>query len=148
MPFSIFASITIPVPERFGLAFNSATSASSFTCSSNSLIPVFLRAETSTKIVLPPHSSGTISISVNCCLIFSGFAPGLSILFTATMIGTPAAFAWLTASCVCGIIPSSAATTMIAMSVAFAPRARIAVKASWPGVSRNVIRLPSSILTE
>ncbi len=28
------------------------------------------------------------------------------------------------------------------MSVTFAPRARIAVNASWPGVSRNVIRRP------
>jgi len=34
---------------------------------------------------------------------------------------------------------SSAATTSTAMSVIFAPRARIAVKASWPGVSRKVI---------
>ena len=38
--------------------------------------------------------------------------------------------------------PSSAATTSTAMSVTFAPRARIAVNASWPGVSRNVILRP------
>ena len=37
--------------------------------------------------------------------------------------------------------PSSAATTITATSVTFAPRARIAVKASWPGVSRKVIVL-------
>ncbi|CFN68961.1 Uncharacterised protein [Bordetella pertussis] len=42
------------------------------------------------------------------------------------------------ASRVCGITPSSAATTRMTMSVALAPRARIAVKASWPGVSRKV----------
>jgi hypothetical protein len=39
--------------------------------------------------------------------------------------------------------PSSAATTSTAMSVTLAPRARMAVNASWPGVSRNVIRRPS-----
>ena len=38
--------------------------------------------------------------------------------------------------------PSSAATTSTAMSVTFAPRARMAVNASWPGVSRKVMRRP------
>ena len=47
------------------------------------------------------------------------------------------------ASSVCGMTPSSAATTMTAMSVTLAPRARILVNASWPGVSRKVIGLPS-----
>ena len=42
-------------------------------------------------------------------------------------------------STVCGMTPSSAATTKTAMSVTFAPRARSAVNASWPGVSRKVI---------
>ena len=59
------------------------------------------------------------------------------------MIGTSAALAWAIASCVCGITPSSAATTRTTMSVTFAPRARMAVNASWPGVSTNVIDLPS-----
>ena len=45
-------------------------------------------------------------------------------------IGTFAALAWLIASSVWGITPSSAATTTTAMSVTFAPRARIAVNAS------------------
>ena len=40
-----------------------------------------------------------------------------------------------------GLTPSSAATTITAMSVTLAPRARIAVNASWPGVSRNVTDL-------
>ncbi len=70
-----------------------------------------------------------------------GSAPSLSILLTATTIGTSAALAWSIASSVCGLTPSSAATTMTAMSVTRAPRARIAVKASWPGVSRNVTSL-------
>ncbi len=58
------------------------------------------------------------------------------------MIGTFAALAWLIASRVWGMTPSSAATTTTAMSVTFAPRARIAVNASWPGVSRKTTRLP------
>jgi hypothetical protein len=49
---------------------------------------------------------------------------------------------WATASRVVGITPSSAATTSTAISVAWAPRARIAVNASWPGVSRKVILRP------
>ena len=43
---------------------------------------------------------------------------------------------------VCGITPSSAATTSTTMSVTDAPRLRMAVKASWPGVSMKVIRGP------
>jgi hypothetical protein len=67
----------------------------------------------------------------------------LSTLFTATTIGTPAARACAIDSWVCGLTPSSAATTSTATSVTFAPRARMAVKASWPGVSRKVILRPS-----
>ena len=61
--------------------------------------------------------------------------------------GTLAAFAWLIASSVWGMTPSSAATTITAMSVTRAPRARIEVNASWPGVSRNTMRLPSLVVT-
>ena len=60
--------------------------------------------------------------------------------------GTFAAFAWLMASSVWGITPSSAATTITAMSVTLAPRARIEVNASWPGVSRKTTRLPSLVV--
>ena len=42
---------------------------------------------------------------------------------------------------VCGMTPSSAATTRIAISVTCAPRARMEVNAAWPGVSRKVICL-------
>ncbi len=63
------------------------------------------------------------------------------------MIGAPAAFACRIASIVCGITPSSAATTSTTMSVTDAPRERIAVNASWPGVSMNVILLPDGICT-
>jgi hypothetical protein len=71
-------------------------------------------------------------------------ASGLSILLTATTIGTSAARAWLIASTVCGLTPSSAATTSTAMSVTAAPRARIWVNASWPGVSMKVTSRSSS----
>ena len=69
----------------------------------------------------------------------SMLASGLSILLTTMTIGTPAALAWSMASTVCGMTPSSAATTMAAMSVTLAPRARMAVKAAWPGVSMKVM---------
>ena len=68
-----------------------------------------------------------------------GWPSGRSILLMATMIGTPASLAWLMASLVCGMTSSSAATTSTTMSVTFAPRARMAVNASWPGVSTKVI---------
>ena len=57
-------------------------------------------------------------------------------------MGTLAATAWLIASTVCGMTPSSAATTSTTMSVILAPLARMAVNASWPGVSKNVTCLP------
>jgi len=60
----------------------------------------------------------------------------------ATTIGTPAALAWSIASMVCGMTRSSAATTSTTMSVTWAPRARIAVNASWPGVSRKAMLRP------
>ena len=63
-------------------------------------------------------------------------------MFIATITGIFAAFAWFIDSTVCGITPSSAATTRIAISVMFAPLARIEVNASCPGVSRNVISFP------
>ena len=91
-------------------------------------------------MVEPPQSSGISSYSVSSCFTFSILALGLSILLTATIISTPAAFAWLMASIVWGMTPSSAATTRMAISVACAPRILMAVNASWPGVSRNVIR--------
>ena len=45
-------------------------------------------------------------------------------------IGTFAERACVTASLVCGMTPSSAATTRITMSVVWAPRARICEKAA------------------
>ena len=57
----------------------------------------------------------------------------------ATIIGTLALLAWSMASIVCGITPSSAATTKITISVTSAPRSRMFENAACPGVSKNVI---------
>ena len=92
------------------------------------LMPLF--AEMSTNMVSPPYSSATSPYSVSCRRILAGFGVSLSILLTATTIGTSAALAWLIASTVCGMTPSSAATTSTTMSVTCAPRARMAVNAS------------------
>ena len=93
-------------------------------------MPMLLSADTSTNITSPPYSSATRPNSVSCWRTLAGLAPTLSILFTATTIGTFAAWAWFSASTVCGMMPSSAATTRMAMSVTCAPRARMAVNAS------------------
>ena len=137
------ASITVPTAFFSGLAFNSCTSEVNTIISNKSSIPSPLNAESGTKIVSPPQSSGIKPYSVNSCITRSGFEVGLSILFTATIVGTSASLAWFIASIVWGITPSSAATTKIVISVTWAPRARIVVKAAWPGVSRKVIFLPS-----
>ena len=143
-PLSSSASITRPLALLFGFAFNSPTSAVRRIISRRLSMPSPVCADTGAKMVLPPQSSGISSYSDNSCFTLSIFALGLSILLMATMISTPAAFAWLIASTVCGITPSSAATTKMAMSVALAPRIRIAVNASCPGVSRKVIFCPST----
>ncbi len=62
-------------------------------------------------------------------------------MFIATTIGLPAARAWLIDSIVCGCTPSAADTTSTTTSVMSAPRARMDVKAWWPGVSIKVTRL-------
>ena len=97
-------------------------------------------ADTATSGTSPPYSSTMTPASDSSVLTRSGLASGLSILLRAMMIGTLAARAWSIASSVWGMTPSSAATTTTAMSVTLAPRARIAVNASWPGVSRKTTR--------
>ena len=93
-------------------------------------MPAPVLAEIGQMMVSPPHSSLTRSYSVSCCLMRSGLAPCTSILLMATTTGIPAALAWLMLSTVCGMMPSSAATTRMARSVTMAPRARMEVKAS------------------
>src|SRR5215217_2094528 len=126
-PGSSFDSITTPDASTFGFALSSSTSASSRIDSSRSSRFVLAFAETSTNIVSPPHSSGWRPSVVISVRTRSGCAPSLSILLTATRIGTSAALAWSTASRVCGITPSSAATTITAMSVTWPPRLELLV---------------------
>jgi hypothetical protein len=97
--------------------------------------------------VVPPNSSRTTPCANRSCFTFCTLAVGKSILLIATTSGTPAFLACEMASIVCGMIASSAATTSTTRSVTWAPRARIAVNASWPGVSRNVILRPSFSVT-
>ena len=54
---------------------------------------------------------------------------GLIDLVDGDDVGTFAALAWRIASTVCGMMPSSAATTSTTKSVTLAPRARMAVNA-------------------
>ena len=129
-PLSNELSTTVPMARLPGLAFKSSISASSSTFSSNSSMFVPFLAEISWLWNLPPHSSTNTFISDSSWRILSALASGRSILLMAMTMGMPAACAWLMASLVCGITASSAATTMIAMSVTWAPRARMAVKAS------------------
>ena len=87
-------------------------------------------AETGINWVSPPHASGMTSCTDNSFFTRSGLASGLSALVMATTMGTPAALACLMASLVCGMILSSAAIIITAISVTLAPRALMAVKAS------------------
>ena len=124
------ASRHVPLAGPSGLALYSCNSATVSRVSSSSSMPSPVAALVLTTSVSPPHSLGNSSLAANCSYTRCGLAPGRSILFRATTIGTSAARAWLIASSVCGMTPSSAATTSTAMSVTLAPRARISVKAS------------------
>ena len=134
-----FDSTTAPCAARLGLALRSRISAWRRIASSSLSRFILFLVDNSTHKTSPPISSTWTLCCNRSCLTFIGFASGKSTLLIATIIGTPAAFAWLMASIVCGMIESFAATTKTTISVTFAPRARISVKAAWPGVSRNVI---------
>ena len=143
-PASMYDSRQVPAAGRSGSAVSSSTSATSTRVSSSSVIPCPVTALVSTNWTSPPWSSGNSCSANSCCRVRATFAFGMSTLLMATTILTSAARAWAIASWVCGITPSVAATTITAMSVTFAPRARILVNASWPGVSRNVMNRSSS----
>ena len=114
---SSLASITVPIASLSGFARSSRTSACNRIISKRSVIPSPFLADTGTLITSPPQSSTSTPWSARSFLTLSTFAPGLSILLMATIIGTFAAFAWLIDSIVCGLTLSSAATTSTAMSV-------------------------------
>ena len=88
---SSFDSRTTPRAAPFGFALRSRISACSNIISRRSSIPVCFFAETSTKMVSPPQSSGTRPSSESCSFTRWGFAFALSILFTATSMGICAA---------------------------------------------------------
>ena len=117
-PLSRKDSITAPLAIPLRTAFSSRTSACSRIAFSRSSIPVPAFADTGMNCASPPHSSGITPYWESSFLTRSMSASGLSILFTATTRGTCAAFACWIASMVCGITPSSAATTSTTISVA------------------------------
>ena len=139
-PLSSLASMTTPSEERSGSALRSIISACTRMASIRPSRLVRFLAETSMIWVSPPRLSAMTSYCSSSLTTLSALASGLSILLTATMIGALAALACWMASMVWGMTPSSAATTSTTMSVTLAPRARIAEKAAWPGVSRKVTR--------
>ncbi len=99
-PGSRWDSITTPDAGADGFAFSSSSSAAKTIISSRLSNPSLVFAETSQKIVSPPQSSGVSPCEASSLRTRSGCAPSLSILFTATRIGTPAARAWSIASTV------------------------------------------------
>ena len=140
-------STTTPRAGASGIALSSRISACSSTASSKVGMPSPVTAETSANRASPPHSSAMTWFAANSLVTCFASAPSRSILLMATTMGTSAAWACWMASTVCGLTPSSAATTKITMSVTRAPLARMAVKAAWPGVSMKQMR-PYSVSTE
>ena len=138
-PLSSIASMTTPEALPSAMASSSSTSDCSTIASRSLSTPSPVSAESGMNCVSPPQSSEMTSCWESSFRTRSGSASSLSILLTATIIGTPAARACWMPSTVCGMTPSSAATTSTTMSVDCAPRARIDVNAAWPGVSRNVM---------
>ena len=88
LPLSSDDSITVPIAGPVGDAFNSRISACNDIASSRSSTPCPVCADIFTQIVSPPHSSGTILCCDRSPITLSGSAFSLSILFTATIIGT------------------------------------------------------------
>ena len=129
-PTSNFASITVPSAKRIGLDLSSKISDCNTIFSIRLSTPLPVEAETSTSSTSPDIDSTTTSYLSNSVLTLLGSEFSLSHLLIATIIGTFAAFAWLIASIVCGITPSSAATTRIIMSVTCAPLDLMDVKAA------------------
>ena len=78
-------SITVPEAGASGFAFSSSTSATRRIISSRSSRFSFVFAETLTKTVSPPQSSGLRPWVASSPLTLSGLASGRSILLTATM---------------------------------------------------------------
>ncbi len=140
-PLSTRDSSTVPLAGASGSAFSSRKSPTSRIISSRRGRFCFVLAETSTITVSPPHSSGISPRSASWRFTRSGWASGLvNFVDGDDDRHVRPTCACAMASSVCGITPSSAATTSTTMSVTFAPRARMRVNASWPGVSMKTMR--------
>ena len=146
LPFSNEDSITVAFAFAVGSAFRSRSSDCIKIFSSKSSTPSPVLADTPINSISPPQSIGVRFFSAIWAFTISGFAVSLSILFIATIIGQPLAFAWEITSSVWAFTPSSAATTIIIISVTFAPLVLIALNASWPGVSTKVIFCPFFVI--
>ena len=93
-PFFTPDSRTIPAAGPSWFVLNSSTSETNMMLSSKSGIPSPVLAETGIIWTSPPQSSGVNPIDARSLFTLSTSASGLSILFMATIISTPAAFAW------------------------------------------------------
>ncbi len=87
-PGSSLDSITVPDASALLLAFSSSRSVTTWIVSSSPSRPWWVFALTSTNSISPPHSAGCKPCWVISVRTRSGCAPSLSILLTATMIGT------------------------------------------------------------
>ena len=139
--------MTVPCAGCVGSALRFRMSASRSTFSSSCGMPWPVLVDMCWHWYVPPRSSTVMPRSASCPLMRSGFALGLSILLMAMMMGVLAICACVMASFVCGMTCSSAAMMMMTMSVICAPRARMAVKAWCPGVSRKMIRFCCGVMT-
>jgi hypothetical protein len=114
------------------------------TCSSSASTPWPVLADTGTTGESPPYSSGTTPCVSSSCFTFSGIGLVLVDLVHRHdqrhfgRLGVVDRLDGLRHDAVVG------GHHQITMSVACAPRARIAVNASWPGVSRKVITRAAS----
>ena len=116
-PRSRCASRTVPRAGPSGSPFSSARSATTRIVSSSvSRLSFALRRDVDELVVAAPLGRDHAVLG-ELGADPVGLASSLSILLTATTIGTSAALAWSSASSVCGITPSSAATTSTTMSV-------------------------------
>ena len=89
-PRSSRASMTVPLAGPSTGALRSNNSACNSTDSNNASIPFPVSADISFTRMSPPHSSGTTSWAVSSCFTRSESPSSLSILFIATIRGTPA----------------------------------------------------------
>ena len=137
------ASTTTPTPGRFGFAFNSATSATSSMLSSRSGMPSPALAETSTSITSPPHFSTTNSCSERLAAYPLGVGVGAVHLVDGhddrhfRRLDVVYRLHGLRHHAVVRCDDEHRDVRHLC-----APRARMAVNASWPGVSMNVTGVP------